>query len=326
MKAIVNTAPGKLEWLDLPTPQPLRGQVRVRTAACGICATDLAMIAGWDRTKCPSVPGHEWSGVIDAVGAEVDSALVGCPCVAENVLSDGGEVGFEHPGGYGQFLLTEGRNVRKLPESIPLDHAALIEPLAVCVRALKRLDPRPNKSALVQGDGVIGQMMLVLLKRAGLGPITVVGGRPGRLALARELGASFIVNYLDAGGTLAVSLQKSPHGPFACVVEASGSSEAMAVAMEVAAREAKVLVIGDYGQGRANFPWNRVLHRELELIGSNASGGAWDEAVALAAGGEIPLARLVTRVLPAGSFAQAFDLARGTDSLKIVLDWRSAGA
>jgi len=82
MHAIVNTGPGKLEWQTLPTPEPAAGQVRIRTAACGICATDLQMIAGWERTKFPSIPGHEWSGVVDAIGSGVDVSLVGKPCVA----------------------------------------------------------------------------------------------------------------------------------------------------------------------------------------------------------------------------------------------------
>ena len=69
------------------------------------------------------------------MGPAVDPALLGKPCVAENVLSDGGEVGFEHPGGYGQFLVTEAGNLHPLPEDFPLSTAALIEPLAVCVRA-----------------------------------------------------------------------------------------------------------------------------------------------------------------------------------------------
>ena len=79
MKAIVNTAPGRLEWKDLRLPKPRPGEVRVRTGACGICATDLAMIAGWKRTGFPSIPGHEWSGTVEAVGRGV------CVEVLENV-------------------------------------------------------------------------------------------------------------------------------------------------------------------------------------------------------------------------------------------------
>jgi L-iditol 2-dehydrogenase len=134
MRAIVNTGPGKLEWQELPQPEPGRGQVRVRTLACGICATDLEMIAGWSRTGHPAIPGHEWCGEIEAVGEGVPAALLGARCVAENVLEDGGEAGFEHPGGYAEALLTQARNVRVLPPDFDPAVGALIEPLAVCLR------------------------------------------------------------------------------------------------------------------------------------------------------------------------------------------------
>ncbi|HUV39824.1 MAG TPA: alcohol dehydrogenase catalytic domain-containing protein, partial [Planctomycetota bacterium] len=187
MRAIVNIAPGKLAWREMPTPEPRAGEVRVRTAACGICATDLEMIDGWARTGFPSVPGHEWSGEVDAAGAGVDASLVGRRCVADNVLADGGEVGFEHPGGYAEHLVTEAKNVRVLPDDFPPATAALIEPLAVCVRALRRLDVKDKHAALVLGDGPIGLIVLMLLKHDGVKDLCLVGGRPTRLALAREL-------------------------------------------------------------------------------------------------------------------------------------------
>jgi len=139
MKAIVNTAADCLEMLDYPLPGPGPGEVRIKTFSCGICATDLAMIAGWDRTGFPAIPGHEWSGTVDALGEGVDGSLRGRRCVAENVLSDGGEVGFEHPGGYGEYFLTEASKVRVLPDDFPLVSAVLIEPLAVSVRGMRRL-------------------------------------------------------------------------------------------------------------------------------------------------------------------------------------------
>ena len=189
MKAIVNVGPGCVDWKDWPLPEPGPGQARIRTAACSICATDLDMIAGWSRTGFPAIPGHEWSGVVDAVGPAVDAALVGQRCVAENVLSDGGEVGFEHPGGYGEYLLTEAANLHPLPQDFSLSTATLVEPLAVCVRALRRLRLQDCRSALIFGDGPIGLLMLLLLKTTGLDRIVLVGGRSAQLRLgARSSG------------------------------------------------------------------------------------------------------------------------------------------
>jgi len=286
--------------------------VRIRTAACGICATDLEMIRGSIRTGFPACWGTSGSGFVDAVGRGVDASLLGRPCVAENVLGDGGEVGFEYPGGYGQFFLTEARNVRTLPDGFPMHAAALIEPLAVCVRAMDRLKLVRRESALVFGDGVIGLLMLVLLKRAGVEAVTQMGGRPARLELARQFGADEVISYHDAGrgaydAGMAWGEAMVKARPFANVIEASGSPDAMDMATGVASNGGKVLVIGDYGTARASFPWNRILHHELELIGSNASAGAWDRAVSLAVEGAVPLQRLISLRVPASQFAAAFD-------------------
>jgi threonine dehydrogenase-like Zn-dependent dehydrogenase len=322
MKAIVNTAAGRVEWKECPTPEPGPGQVRIRTAACGICATDLEMIDGWQRTGFPAIPGHEWSGRVDAVGGGVDPNLLGKPCVADNVLADGGEVGFEHSGGYGQYLLTEAKNLYPLPADFPLAIASLIEPLAVCVRAMRRLQPQRLNSALVLGDGVIGLLMLPLLQAHGIKRIALVGGRPGRLAVARQLGATAILNYHDAGTDLVAAISRLPGAPFANVAEASGKSLAMHAALDVAAKGGRIVVIGDYGPACASFPWNRILHRELTLIGSNASEGAWPEAVRLATSGAVPLECLVSRRLPAACYAQALEAARRSrDVVKVVMEW-----
>jgi threonine dehydrogenase-like Zn-dependent dehydrogenase len=87
-----------------------------------------------------------------------------------------------------------------------------------------------------------------------------------------------------------------------------------------------VLVIGDYGDARADFPWNQILHRELSLIGSNTGAGGWAEAVRLATAGQIPLEPLVSRRFPARRFAEAVELARcSREAVKVVLIW-SEGA
>jgi len=323
MRAIVNTGPGQLAWQDWPMPQPGAGQVRIRTGACAVCATDLQMIAGWQRTGFPAIPGHEWSGTVDAVGAGVDPGLVGCRCVAENVLADGGEVGFEHPGGYGQYLLTEACNVQILPADFPLAVAALIEPLAVSVRGMRRLRLEDKRSALVFGDGPIGLIVLMLLRRAGVEDIVTVGGRPGRLALALELGAAQTLNYRQVGDDWPAAVRQVYSQRFLNVIEASGSPVAMQASLDVVARCGRVLMLGDYAGARADFPWNHLFHHEIELIGSCASAGAWPEAVRLAVSGELPLERVITHRLPAAQFAQGIELMRGRrgDVIKVVLEW-----
>ena len=323
MRAVVNTSPNHLELQELPTPQPGAGQVRIRTAACGICATDLHMIAGWDRTPFPAIPGHEWAGTVDALGEGVDKALAGKRCVAENVLSNGGEVGFEFPGGYGEYFITEAANICPLPDGFPLTTAALTEPLAVAVRGVNKLHLKDKSRALVIGDGPIGLLTLMLLRRAGLNEVIVVGGRAPRLTFAQESGASQIVDYHKIEGDLATGIIKSAGKDFPIVVEASGSEAAMQASLEMAKACGQILVLGDYGSIRADFEWNHLLLRELEIIGSNASAGAWAEAVRLVVEGRLPLERLVTQRIPIEHFAEGMELTRSRrgDVVKVVMEW-----
>ncbi len=324
MKALVQTAPQKLDLLDWPTPQPGPGQVRIRTLACGICATDLKMLAGWQRTGFPSIPGHEWSGIVDAAGPGVDPRLEGRLCVAENVLADGGEVGFEHPGGYGEFFLTEARNLYPLPESVPFTTAVLAEPLAVSLRALHRLELSRVRRALVFGDGPMGLLMLLLLRRGGVEEVSMVGGVPERLALASDLGAAQTLLYQAAGNDLAAGVRSFFNQPeFPCIIEASGAEAAVSASLELAERQAQILVIGDYDDARAKFEWNFLLHRELGLLGSNAGGGAWPEAARLLVEGVLPLERLVTHTFPVVEYARAFELVqkRQEGVIKAVMVW-----
>lgn len=323
MKAIVNTAPNQLEMLEYPLPQPGRGQVRIRSGVCGICATDLELIAGWERTGYPTTPGHEWAGTVDAVGEDVPSRLIGVRCVAENVLSDGGEVGFEHPGAYGEYFLTEARNVHELPAGCSLATAALIEPLAVVVRAIKRLRMDKRQGVLISGDGPIGLLMLMVLHHRRVGPIVMIGGRAGRLALACELGAAAVFNYLQAGDDLVSTVQQQCGTDFPNVIEASGSAVGLRNAFRLVSREGQILLVGDYGAACAGFRWNFLLHHEVELIGSNASAGAWADAVHLATEGHLPLHRLISHRFPAARFDEAFALVRSqqADIVKVILEW-----
>ena len=325
MRAIVNTAPGQLELKELAEPVPGRGQVCIRTVACGICATDLEMIDGWERTGFPAIPGHEWSGYVDAVGNGVDESLLGTPCVAENVLADGAEVGFERPGGYAERFLTEAAKVIALPEDMPLLLAVLIEPLAVCVRGYRRMGRSEPCRTLVLGDGPIGLLMVCLLRQHGFRNISLVGGRQQRLRLGHHLGAADTLDYHTCNGSVD-ELSKRLDGDSCCVVEASGSPVALEAALQAARPGATLLILGDYGSSCAGFAWNTLLHRELKLVGSNASAGAWPEAAHLAVSGELPLGQLVTHRLPVERFEEAIALAkdRTAGAVKVVLEWMTA--
>ena len=324
MKAIVNTAPNRVEWRECPKPEPQASQVRIRTAACGICATDLEMITGWERTGFPAIPGHEWSGAVDAVGAGVDESLLGRHCVAENVLSDGSEVGFERPGGYAEYFLTECEKVHVLPDDLSFGTAALMEPLAVSVRGMTRLGSDIDGPAIVFGDGPIGLLMLQLLSGQGIKDLALVGGRANRLRLAEELSGARTLNYHEIAADLTDAVGSHLGKGFGTIIEASGSAAALAVAGDIAGPCGNILVMGSYDRGaRANFIWHHLLIREISIICSNASAGAWPEALRLMVNGLVELDSLITHRLPAAECHRALEIAkdRRAEAIKVILEW-----
>ncbi len=321
MKAILNTAKGELKLADLEKPSPGAGEVLIRTSVCGICASDLEMIDGWDRGKYPQVLGHEWSGIVDECGTGVDKSLLGKSCVAENVLKDGGEVGFEHPGGYAQYFITQADKIIVLPKGFDMEIASLIEPLAVAVRGMNRMLPSKGP-ALIIGDGPIGLLMLMLMKRHGVKDITVVGGRETRLKLAIELGASKTINYHEAKVSLPEYVASKGMNKLSSIVEAAKSADAIPMASKLGACGAKILLIGNYVDVKSQVILQEFLHKEFVLLGSNASADAWPEAVKIAAEGKLPLRKIISGVYKAEDFAKAMDDARNNrSSLKILFKW-----
>jgi threonine dehydrogenase-like Zn-dependent dehydrogenase len=260
---------------------------------------------------------------VDGVGPGVDLGLVGTRCVGDNILAAGGEVGFEHPGGYSEYLVTEADKLYVLPDGYPLATATLIEPLAVAVRSVRRLRVGNRASALVLGDGPIGQLVLMLLLSNGVKRVVMVGGRRRRLEMAAGVGAAATVNYHEAGPGVASALQAALRGSTPNIVETSGSAAAIETAIALAAPRGRIVIVGDYRGSCASFRWNDMLHREFELAGSNSGSGAWPQAVRLATRGGLPVSQLITHRLPAHRFAQGVALARGRrgDVVKVVLEW-----
>lgn len=324
MKAIVLKTLGQLTWEERAKPDPGEGEVRIRSAACGVCATDLEVIRGNILLDLPAILGHEWSGTVDATGSGVDERLLGAHCVAENVLSRGGEVGFKHPGAHGEYFLTDTEKVHVLPEDFPFDVASIIEPLAVCIRGLRRLDVKDRECALILGDGPIGLITLMLLKHRGIENLFVVGGKAKRLELARKLGACATLNFETLRSEqYAESINREfGRSGFPNVIETSGSSLAAGASIDLASLGGNILILGAEHGGKANFEWLRIILREIRLVGSVASEGAWEESVQLATSRAIPLHHIISHRIPISDFTTAFETARKVeDAVKVIMLW-----
>jgi len=160
------------------------------------------------------------------------------------------------------------------------------------------------------------------MRAKGIQNITLVGGRKSRLQLAEELGAS-VVNYHDAKGSVSDEIAARSKLKFANFVEATKSTDILQMAVTLGLPKARVLLLGNYeGKKPVAFDLQEFLLRELAVIGSNASAGAWPTAVSLAVGGKIPLAKLISHRYPAANFDEAMVTARhDRNALKVAFLW-----
>jgi 2-desacetyl-2-hydroxyethyl bacteriochlorophyllide A dehydrogenase len=319
VRAIVIEQPNEVALRDVEAPSPGPGEVRVRSVCAGVCRTDLDIVAGtldarW--VSFPVVPGHEWSGVIESLGAGVTGLEPGrrvvcegsIPCLAcrrcragdTHLCETYDAVGFTRGGGYGEYVVVPARVVHPIPDHVSFDAAVLIEPAAVVLKALERARIQPGETVGVIGIGALGAIALRLARLHGPAAVVAYGVRDEELELARRLGADDVVNVgrEEVGSGLDV------------VVETAGAASAVELATRLAREGGRVVLLGIAGHGHElTLPADRLALRDLSVFGSvGYTTAAWARTVALVSEGLVDLEPIVTHRFPLEQFADAFAL------------------
>ena len=270
MRAVVIEGPHEIAYREVETPEPGPGDVLVRSRLAGLCRTDLEVLEGeLDRrwVTYPCIPGHEWSGVVEAVGETVADLAPGDRVVCEgfcycgvcrrcragetNLCERYDQLGFTRGGGYGELVVAPRRVVHALPENVPLDSAVLIEPASVVLKGLERAQPRPGETIGVVGVGTLGALTLVLSRLYAPAAVVAYGVREAELELARRLGATETVDV--SGGRAA------HEGELDLVVETAGAVPAVELATRLPREGGRIVALGIAGAGRElNVPGGPV--------------------------------------------------------------------
>ncbi len=214
MKA-VSCANGIFSVIEMPAPRPAAGQLVLDVHRCGICGSDLHAKDHADelaevvtevgyhdciRRDTPTVMGHEFSGVVAEVGGRAPKGLkVGTPVVSFPMVRAHGGVQLTGlspfaPGGYAEQVLVEAAMTFAVPNGLPLDVAALTEPMAVALHAVRRSQIGKRDTAIVVGCGPVGLAVICQLKAMGVGKIVASDLSPARRALATRCGAGIVVD------------------------------------------------------------------------------------------------------------------------------------
>jgi len=327
-RALVIDSPGAIGLRGVDELVPGPGEVVARPVHVGVCGTDLELLAGIvdpAYVRYPLVPGHEWSGVIEAVGPGVTGLEPGQPIIAQGIIPDRvcaqcvagrtnlcevyDELGFTRAGAAADQILVPAQVVHVLGDEVSLLEAALAEPAAVAWRAIGRGSPRPGERVAVVGDGTLALIAAHLLTLYSPAELVVYGQRPAQASLAAELGATrFELEPADA--------------TFDLVVEAAGTAGAVERAFGLARRGGRVVLIGLAGNDvQAAFPIDDVINNDLQISASfGYTSAAWAEVTALLRAGQVRLAPLITHRFPLEAVDEAMHVIKSGEAGKVVFE------
>jgi L-iditol 2-dehydrogenase len=342
MRALLLKDYGRLEVADLPEPSAGPEDVLVRVEACGICGSDVHGYGGQTGRRVPPlVMGHEAAGVVAEVGALVErfrpgdrvtfDSTVCCGecffcCRGESNLCDERRVlgvscgEYRRQGAFAEFIAVPQHIVYGLPDALSFEQAALVEAVSVAFHAVRRTPVRSGDSAVVVGAGMIGQLVIQTLRRAGCGRVIALDLDESRLRLARDFGADEAVNAASPDAR-AVVLDLT-HGRGADVAfEVVGSSAAFRAAVASLRKGGTLTLIGNLSPA-VEMPLQQVVTREITLVGACASSGEYPACIDSVARGEIDVRPFISAYAPLEEGPMWFERLRRQEPglMKVVLN------
>jgi threonine dehydrogenase-like Zn-dependent dehydrogenase len=303
----------RVETVHRPVPGP--GELLVRIEAAGLCGSDRHMFHGEYPTALPVTLGHEFCGVVEALGEGAGRIGVGtritadpniacgyCPACRSgrpNLCLNLVAIGVFRDGGFADYVLVPEGQAFALPAALSPVHGAFSEPLACCLHGLDVACIRPGMSVAVLGGGVIGLIMVQLARLAGAETIILSTRQAERRALALELGATHTVDPAqDVVAAIAGPGGIAPGG-VDVGLECAGVPETFRQSIALARRGGTVVVFGVMAKGQTVEvePFD-LLFRELRLEAAYLNPLTHARAAKMVASGALELDRLVTRTIP----------------------------
>ena len=304
MKALLLKAPRQLELTELPRPPLAASQIRLRVRNVGVCGSDYSSIAGkLPFTRFPIVPGHEASGEVVETAPGLpwspgDRVLIHpilCrpddPAFARGEVhhSDSTEVlgVVSRNGAYAEEVVVDDYMLRRMPPRMDYESAAMVEPVAVAVRAVQLGRLRAGDRVLVFGAGNIGLLVVQVARALGAGRVVVTDLVPQRLTLARSLGVDEAVDV--RGGFPGPRFEKS----FDIVIDGLGTHDSVNHALAACARGGRIVVYG-VPAGDVTWPLRVAFSKDVTLAACRLYGADFSTAIQFVAEGRVRVKDLIT--------------------------------
>jgi len=337
MKQVELHAPEAIHLIESPRPSPGPGELLVAVACVGICGSDLHAYHGRHPfVQLPIVPGHEFAGTVVEVGTNVRGFVPGQRVTVEpslvcglcyncthgryNICEQLKVIGCQTPGAMGDYLAVPASKALHLPDDVTWDQAALVEPLAVAVHAVRIAQLWTGANLLILGAGAIGLMTLQAARAMGAGRVMISDLLQNRLDLAVELGADEVINPRTTD--LALVLEEA-FGPQRAdvIIECVGVASTVRDAIRVARKGTRIVLAGVFEQ---EMPVNLglVQDRELELVGILMYvNDDFPTALELIRDGKVKVEPLITHRFSLNQAVQAFATADSRKgALKVLIE------
>ena len=332
MRAGLVTGKDTFELVEFSDPEPNAALAVVAVDRCGICGTDLhAFMSGHPYT--PAICGHEWAGTVTAIGSDVSNVAEGDKVVCGVAPACGtcepcrngqsewcmtafmGMIGRDRlapkHGGFASHIAIDAQRLIPFTAALTVEEAAMIEPTAVCLHAVRRTPSLAGRSVALLGAGPIGLLTLHCVLALDAGHVTVIEPDPKRAALAQSLGATVVLDPSAAGG-LVVDVA------FECV----GKGATIQIAVDLVRRGGHVTLVGVPNEMATINPATWMM-KELTLATSlGYVHHDFGDAIDLVSDGKVRLGPLHSRTVGLDGAAQVFAelSAGGTGDVKVLID------
>lgn len=340
MKALVLKEYNHFAIEDVPTPEIATDEVLIRVKACSICGSDVhGMDGSTGRRIPPLIMGHEAAGVIEEAGGQVKDFLVGDRVTFDSTIYCGkcsycrkGRINlcdnrkvlgvscgdYRQHGAFAEYVAVPQHILCHLPDAVTFEQAAIVEPLSVALHAVNRTPISVNDTAVVVGAGMIGLLIIQVLRIAGCGHIIAVDLDKGKLDMAKKFGAR---SGLHSNAVVTKEILKLTNDRGADIAfEVVGITPALEIALESLKKGGSLTLIGNLSP-EVKLPLQKVVTREISLKGTCASNGEYDDCLALIASGRVDIDSFISAIAPLAEGAVWFErLQRGEAGLmKVIL-------
>ncbi|MGX7196396.1 zinc-binding dehydrogenase [Enterococcus olivae] len=341
MLGVTKTAPGydQMELLELDVPVPAADELLVKVAYTGICGSDIHTFKGeYKNPKTPVVLGHEFSGQVVQVGADVTKFAENdrvtsqttfhvcneCDyCLKEeyNLCSNRKGIGTQQNGSMANYVLVKEKYAHKLPEQLSYEGAAMTEPVACCVHAMYQKSRLELKDTiLVIGPGPIGLYLVQIAKEIGAKVIvTGITKDEHRLNLAKKMGADIIVNTQKQDLAEVVLAETNGYGVDK-VYDASGAIMAVNAALPLTKKGGDFVQVGLFKDKMNELDLESIIQREINYVGSRSQNPYdWPIALHLLAKGAINIDEMITKTFSLENWRSAFESVMSGDEIKVMI-------